>query len=388
MGKTAAKIIAYVLIALALVAVVGLIYKYTNGFNEDFKTFYVEYNGKQILTTESKLTLEKPETHTFTVKYTFDNEKSEPKDYKVKITPNVARDFDYTVNGEKYLFSKTGELTAAFGLKKEQTQFSLTLPADFNLQKALQSANGGKAVSIPEDAEANNPYPFRLTVASYNEKVVYHIDLKITDVGVTDITLNPDEIIFGGNDKEEKPETPDTPTVNEHSIEYLSAGDATDLSGIRVTGERKAVKDATVHFKVEYNSDEYEITGMRVTVWNSNEQVTIEQDADGYYFVMPDYNITIWITFVLVQQGEFYLIEYDTLGWGGININCPAKALEGETVTLTASASEPENKISRVVMRDWEGEEIDDYELTDGKLTFTMPAHNVSFMFYVIPLDM
>ena len=47
MGKTIAKIIAYVLIALALVATVGLIYKFTNGFNEDFKTFYVEYDGKK-----------------------------------------------------------------------------------------------------------------------------------------------------------------------------------------------------------------------------------------------------------------------------------------------------------------------------------------------------
>ena len=195
--KTIAKIIAYVLIALVLVAAVGLIYKFTNGFNEDFKTFYVEYAGKQILTADSKLDLKKAQTHTFTVKYTFDSEKSEPKDYKVKITPNITRDFDYTVNGEKYLFSKTGELTSAFGLEKEQSQFSLTLAADFDLQKALQSINGGKTVVIPADAETNNPYPYRLSVSSYNEKVVYHIDLKIVEADVTDITLNPREIIFG-----------------------------------------------------------------------------------------------------------------------------------------------------------------------------------------------
>lgn len=196
MGKTMAKIIAYVFIALIIVSVVGLIYKFTNGFNENFKTFYVEYNDKQILTTDSKLTLGKPETHTFTVKYTFDNEKSEPKDYKVKITTNVARDFDYTVDGEKYLFSKTGELTAAFDIQKEQTQFFLTLPAEFNLQTALQSVNGGNTVCLPEDVEINNPYPFRLTIASYNDKVIYHIDLKIVNTNITDITLNPSEIVF------------------------------------------------------------------------------------------------------------------------------------------------------------------------------------------------
>lgn len=197
MGKTVAKIIAYVLVALVLAGIVGLIYKFTNGFNEDFKTFYVEYKDKQILTAESKLILEKPQTHTFTVKYTFDNDKSEPKDYKVKIVPNVARDFDYTVNDEKYLFSKTGDLTAAFGLKKGKTQFSLTFDEDFDLQKALQSLNGGNNVNVPDDAETNNPYPFRLTVSSYNEKVIYHIDLKIVNAVITDITLNPSEIIFG-----------------------------------------------------------------------------------------------------------------------------------------------------------------------------------------------
>lgn len=198
MGKTVAKIIAYILVALVLAGIVGLIYKFTNGFNEDFKTFYVEYKDKQILTVESKLILEKPQTHTFNVKYTFDNNKSEPKDYKVKIVPNVTRDFDYTVNGEKYLFSKTSDLTAVFGLTKEKTQFSLTFDEDFDLQKALQSLNGENIVNVPDDAETNNPYPFRLTVSSYNEKVIYHIDLKIVNAVITDLTLNPSEIVFGG----------------------------------------------------------------------------------------------------------------------------------------------------------------------------------------------
>lgn len=198
MGKTVAKIIGYVVLALALVAVVGLIYKFTNGFNEDFKTFYIEYDGKQILTADSKREFKQGAEHRFTVHYTFDSEKSVPKDYKVKIIPNVARDFDYTVEGEKFLYSKTGELTSAFGLKKEQTEFSITLPSNYNLQKVLQTVNGSKTVIVPEDAENNNPYPFRLVVSSYNEKVVFNIDFKIIAPDITDITLNPDEVVFGG----------------------------------------------------------------------------------------------------------------------------------------------------------------------------------------------
>lgn len=195
MSKTVAQVIVYVVLALVLVAAVGLIYKYTNGFNEDFKTFYIEYESKQILTADSKLSLNNSKTHTFNVKYTFDTDKSEPKDYNVKIVPNVERDFDYTVNGEKYLYSKTGELTSAFGLVKEQTQFSITIPDEFNLQKVLQAVNGGKNTVVPKEAEENNPYPYRLVVSSYNEKVVYNIDFKFVSIG---IMLNPDEIIFGG----------------------------------------------------------------------------------------------------------------------------------------------------------------------------------------------
>ena len=198
MSKTVAQVIVYVVLALVLVAAVGLIYKYTNGFNEDFKTFYVEYDGKQILTADSKLSLKSSKTHTFNVKYTFDTEKSEPKDYKVKIVPNVERDFDYTIDGEKYLYSKTGELTSAFGLVKEQSLFSITLPSDYNLQKVLQAVYGDKNTVVPEDAENNNPYPYRLVVSSYNEKVVFNIDFKIIAPDIYDITLNPEEVVFGG----------------------------------------------------------------------------------------------------------------------------------------------------------------------------------------------
>ena len=56
--KTVAKIIAYVAIALVVVLGVGLVYKFTNGFNEDFKTFYIEYGGKQILTEYNEMTLQ------------------------------------------------------------------------------------------------------------------------------------------------------------------------------------------------------------------------------------------------------------------------------------------------------------------------------------------
>ena len=53
--KTAGKVIGYILLVALLLAGVGLIWRYTNGFNENFRTFYVEYGGERILTSSSAL---------------------------------------------------------------------------------------------------------------------------------------------------------------------------------------------------------------------------------------------------------------------------------------------------------------------------------------------
>lgn len=197
-GKTAAKIIGIILVLLLLAGLVAIIYRFTNGFNEDFKTFYVEYDGEQILTTESEMHLVSGNTHRFDVKYTFDTENAEPKGYNVKVVPNAQRDFDFMVDGERYLYSKQGDMTAAFGLKKSDTYFELVIPEDFSLEYALQSCYPDKEVVVLEEAADANAYPYMLVVSSYNDSVVYHIALSV-GAEVTGVTLDPDHIIFTGS---------------------------------------------------------------------------------------------------------------------------------------------------------------------------------------------
>ena len=197
-GKTAAKIIGIILVLLLLAGLVAIIYRFTNGFNEDFKTFYVEYDGEQILTTESEMHLTSGNTHRFDVKYTFDTENAEPKGYNVKVVPNAQRDFDFMVDGERYLYSKQGDMTAAFDLKKSDTYFELVIPEDFSLEYALQSCYPGKEVVIPEEATESNTCPYMLVVSSYNGNVVYHIALSV-GAEVTGVELDPTQIIFTGS---------------------------------------------------------------------------------------------------------------------------------------------------------------------------------------------
>lgn len=404
MSKTLARVIGCGIVALLLVAVVGLVYKFTNGFNEDFKTFYVEYDGKQILTEDSKLTLESGEKYTFGVKYTFDNEKSEPKDYKVKIIPNVERDFDYTVNGEKYLFSKTGELTSAFRLKKEQTEFSIDIPAQFNLKAALHAINGGKTVVVPEDAETNNPYPYKLVVESYNSKVIYKIGLSITDPRVSDITVNPDKIVFGGGINNETTTPTEQPTDKRYSVEYLYGGDATNLSDLSIVGSTRANVGDRVNFSVKIGDSNYSISGMRVSVMNSYDDVLVNGSNGSYYLTMPQGNVYVWVYFKYTapQNKSMYSIGYDSLGWASmdvVNLSCPGKAEAGETVTFTAIVKPEyasEYKISGINVEFSSGDlYIEDIQGNNGTYTFTMPdtatmevEEYINLKFYIIPIDM
>lgn len=195
--KTVAKIIAYVAIALVVVLGVGLVYKFTNGFNEDFKTFYIKYGGKQILTEYNEMTLESGQKHQFTVKYTFDKEDAEPKGYSVKVIPNMKSDFDYTADGERYLFSKISDFTSCFTITKSDTSFELGMPKEFNLQKALSIIHDGKQVTVPDDAEVKNPMPFCLIISSYNGKITYKITFGVSSATVKNVTLDKSEIVFG-----------------------------------------------------------------------------------------------------------------------------------------------------------------------------------------------
>ena len=195
MAKTIAKAAVCLMIIAAAAACVAIIYRYTAGFNEDFKTFYIEHNGKKIFTERSKTTLYLSSTERFDVRYTFDVNDGKAKDYEVKIYANVTRDFDYTVAEERYLFSKVKDLTPAFELNKQSTFFEITLPKELKLEDVLSKYHGAEA-QIPATAEKDNEYPYSLSVSSYNGKVTYMIDFKTEYNGAVSITLDAPWIVF------------------------------------------------------------------------------------------------------------------------------------------------------------------------------------------------
>lgn len=388
--KTFAKIIGYGLVVLLIAMALGFTYKYTNGFNEDLKTFYVEYNGKQILTTESKLTLKQEVVHRFNVKYTFDKEDAEPKGYKVKIVSNMTRDFDYTVDGEKYLFSKVRDLTSAFEPIMHDTYFEIYLPNSINFNEILRKAHNGNSVNVPLDALSNNPYPFRLMISSYNGKITYNIDFTVDELGIANDTTqttpttpdNPDPVI------------PDVPVVT-HNVSWRVTNNDAGLVHVSADIPDTAAVGEKVKFIVQL-IDDYHCSIAEIDVLSGGKHIAYALPTGNsceYGFNMPDGDVELVIALTDIVVSDYYSIGYDTLGNGSVGsvmFYCNDVAAPGDWVTASISLTPDEEarlEITHVVLQNADtGEDIQDLEAFNGLYEFTMPSCNVTLMIYLMAL--
>lgn len=388
--KTFAKIIGYGLVVLLIAATLGFTYKYTNGFNEDLKTFYVEHNGKQILTTESKLTFKKEVVQRFDVKYTFDKDDAEPKGYKVKIVSNMTRDFDYTVDGEKYLFSKVRDLTSAFEPIMHDTYFEIYLPNSINFNEILRKAHNGNSVSVPLDALSNNPYPFRLMISSYNDKITYNIDFAVDELKVANGTTqttpttpdNPDPVI------------PDVPVVT-HNVSWRVTNNDAGLVYVSADIPDTAAVGEKVKFIVQL-IDDYHCSIAEIDVLSGGKHITYALPTGNsceYGFNMPDGDVELVIALTDIVISDFYSIGYDTLGNGSVGsvmFYCNDVAAPGDLVTASIYLTVEEEsrlEITHVVLQNADtGEDIQDLEEFNGLYEFTMPSCNVTLIIYLMAI--
>lgn len=128
-----------------------VVFKLTNGFSENFKTFYLEYDGKQIMSEKTKMVLNRGEKHEFKVKYLFKNGEEQSTDYSVRVIPNLDcedSDFDYTVDSQPYSYLGLKDITKAFNIKKEEKSFTITIPENENILSILQKLYPNKVVTF------------------------------------------------------------------------------------------------------------------------------------------------------------------------------------------------------------------------------------------------
>lgn len=189
-GAKIGKIVAYVLVVLALVSAVGFIAYFTGGFTSGFKTFYVEVDGKQILTNASGYSIPVGESMTVDVKYTMSEEAS---GYTVKVVPNqlAGKDFDFTLDGEVYSYQAEKDLTAGFDIEYGDTSF--TVKPKGTITDILKAVYPGSTVEDCRDFAYDNM--FTLVITSYDGESSVKVNFTVSeDVG--GITITPDHIYF------------------------------------------------------------------------------------------------------------------------------------------------------------------------------------------------
>lgn len=271
------EFIVCVLLIAALAVAIAVTYRYTNGFNEDFKTFLVQYNGVSILADETQMTFEKGKLCRLDVKYPFDGA-NEKREYSVIIMPNVEKDFDYCVDGSNYAFSDMGDLSGVFTLVKHDSYFEFVIPVVFSMNEVIKRVHGGQDIEFNAESVEANPYPFRLQVSSYNEKITYKIDFTF------------DGMIAAFSDQPEEGGNPSVPgSEYEIFLDSLGSGGLEmldiDCPGKAAAGEKVTF---TVTVRAEF-ADLYFVSGVSVFFGSGEEYITDLQRLGGdYSFVMPD----------------------------------------------------------------------------------------------------
>lgn len=187
--------LAYVGIVLVVIIIVGVVARFTNGFTDDFKTFYLKVEDKEIMSTSGGYEITSAKPMQAEVKYTFSFATDENKGYNVKIVPNAAdksKDFSFTVNGENRQFQAETDLTDGFEIEKSESSFKVT-PKGENLTGVLQAIYPGLDMAYIEEKAYNDM--FALVVSSYNEKSSVTIYFTLSSK-VTGIRLDKEAIVF------------------------------------------------------------------------------------------------------------------------------------------------------------------------------------------------
>ena len=189
--KTTLGVTVYVLIVLAIIAVVGLIFQLTNGFTDKVKTFYVTVD-KAIVTDASGghiITETRPLNGVVRNLSTDSNNKG----YSLKVVPNKldGKDFAFAVDGKTHTFQAEENFNAGFDITTDGDRFSIK-PKGNGVTDILEQIYGD-TVTYCDDKSYKDM--FTLLITSKDGKSVVKLNFSVSG-RVTGVSFDKEVIWF------------------------------------------------------------------------------------------------------------------------------------------------------------------------------------------------
>lgn len=188
------RILSYALLSLLVVGLIGFVAYFTNGFKSDFKTFYINVDGKDIMELDGGYKVSKGKPLEVKVKYVFSAGSNQKKEYSVKVVPNIidGRDFTFSDEKEEKSFQSVEEITSGFDIKKTENGFTVS-PKGNTVEEVLKSVYpNGKFDNVNEKGYENM---FTLVVTSYDGKASVKLNFSLSSK-VSGVTLDKEGILF------------------------------------------------------------------------------------------------------------------------------------------------------------------------------------------------
>lgn len=195
-GKSAnlkvSKVLTYILIFLVIVGVLGFVAYFTNGFTGDFKEFYVNVDGKNVLAEESGVMLSADAPLTANVKYTFGAFSDDISGYHLAVLP--ATDFDFTVDGEAHKFADEKDLSAGFEITEGEEEFTLTPKG--SLADILKAVYPDSEIDFDKRKVPLDTDLFKVVVYSQDKSAHITIGCRLKDPFMEGVILDKEVIVF------------------------------------------------------------------------------------------------------------------------------------------------------------------------------------------------
>lgn len=280
------KIVAWILIILLLIGAIAIILRFTNNGTDEFKTFYVEQDGK-IFATSDRAEALRGMTATFDVRYTFDKlVNKEKRDFTVAVVASAATEFEFEAGGVPMFYRDGTDMTAAFQVAKDVEAGKFTLKLPMTMSEALKTVYGKEIVLEEEPDLGAEPY-FKILVTSYNEANTITLSLLLKTPKPDRVELDRTGIVFDGESEA-------------HSITYSvtpprsSGQDTSSMVGFQCRAT--AYAGETVTFTID--PKEYEI--FRVELFETGGgSLGLLTPQDGIYsFCMPDAAVRVSISII------------------------------------------------------------------------------------------